>query len=215
CSPIDLPEALLVALALAAALETLHNMRLVHGALRPSNVMVLEDGRVKLMDLELAGLRDAQANEGLLAAEPPAEYLSPEQIRRAPATEKTDIYAFGVILYEMLCGVPPFQAPTRDAVLSKQLTETPTPMRRRRRAIPASVESARPGTHAGAPRPGRQPAAPRPPMPTRPPSSRRAPPAPARPPAAPPPLSPAPPAPSPLPSGPPSAVAPLWAKTYR
>ena len=141
-TPLDIPEALRVALDLGGSVETLHNMGLVHGALRPSNVMVLEDGRVKLMDLELAGLRDAQANEGLLAAEPPAEYLSPEQIRRAPATEKTDIYAFGVILYEMLCGVPPFQAPTRDAVLSKQLTETPTPMRRRRRAIPASVESA-------------------------------------------------------------------------
>ncbi|TMA53495.1 MAG: serine/threonine protein kinase [Deltaproteobacteria bacterium] len=141
-TPLDIPAALRLALDLGGSVETLHNMGLVHGALRPCNVMVLQDGRIKLMDLELAGLRDAQANEGLLAAEAPAEYLSPEQIRRAPATEKTDIYAFGVILYEMLCGVPPFQAPTRDAVLSKQLTETPTPMRRRRRAVPASVEAA-------------------------------------------------------------------------
>src|SRR2546422_643600 len=115
-------------------------MGLVHGALRPCNVMVLEDGRVKLMDLELAGLRDARPTDGSLVAKPSAEYLSPEQICRAPVTEKTDIYSFAVILYEMLCGVPPFQAETRDAVLEKHLTEPPPPMRPRR-AVPASVES--------------------------------------------------------------------------
>lgn len=140
--PLDVGAALRLALELGGAVETLHNMGVVHGGLRPRNVMVLEDGRVKLMDLELAGLRDTPAMEGVLGAEPPAEYLSPEQIRRAAVTEKTDIYAFGVILYEMLCGVPPFQAPTREAVLAKHLTETPVPMRRRQRAVPASVESA-------------------------------------------------------------------------
>jgi serine/threonine protein kinase len=140
--PLDVGAALRLALELGGAVETLHNMGVVHGALRPRNVMVLEDGRVKLMDLELAGLRDAPAMEGVLGAEPPAEYLSPEQIRRAAVTEKTDIYAFGVILYEMLCGVPPFQAPTRETLLAKHLTETPVPMRRRQRAVPASVESA-------------------------------------------------------------------------
>src|SRR5207302_7308641 len=137
---LDVDAALRLVLDLGAAVETLHNMGAVHGALRPRNVMVLEDGRVKLMDVELAGLRDAPATEGVLAAEPPAEYLSPEQIRRTPVTEKTDIYAFGVILYEMLCGVPPFQAPTREVILAKHLTETPVPIRRRRHGVSASVE---------------------------------------------------------------------------
>src|SRR5207302_1216525 len=82
---------------------------------------------VKLMDLELAGLRDARPTDGSLVAKPSAEYLSPEQICRAPVTEKTDIYSFAVILYEMLCGVPPFQAETRDAVLEKHLTAPPPP----------------------------------------------------------------------------------------
>ena len=139
---LDVDAALRLVLDLGAAVETLHNMGAVHGALRPRNVMVLEDGRVKLMDVELAGLRDAPAMESIFAAESPAEYLSPEQIRRAPVTEKTDIYAFGVVLYEMLCGVPPFQAPTREAILTKHLTETLVPVRRRRRGVPASVESA-------------------------------------------------------------------------
>jgi len=139
-APLDLSAAIRLALDLGGSVETLHNMGLVHGALRPCNVMVLEDGRVKLMDLELAGLRDARPTDGSLVAKPSAEYLSPEQICRAPVTEKTDIYSFAVILYEMLCGVPPFQAETRDAVLEKHLTEPPPPMRPRR-AVPASVES--------------------------------------------------------------------------
>ena len=53
----------------------------------------------------------------------PAEYLAPEQIRRAPATEKTDIYAFAAIVYGMLSGAPPFMAATRDAVIAKHLSE--------------------------------------------------------------------------------------------
>jgi len=132
--------ALGIALDLAGPLETLHNMGLVHGGLRPRNVMVLKDGRVKLMDVELIGVRDARALDGVINAEPPAEYLSPEQISRVPVTEKTDIYAFGVILYEMLCGVPPFRAATRAALLAKHQTETPVLLRRRRRAIPSGVE---------------------------------------------------------------------------
>lgn len=140
-TPLDVGAALRLALELGGALETLHNMGLVHGALRPRNVMVFEDGRVKLMDVELIGLRDAGARETALAAEPPAEYLSPEQVRRAPVSEGTDIYAFAVILYEMLCGAPPLQAATREAVLAKHLTETPALVRRRRRAVPVPVES--------------------------------------------------------------------------
>jgi serine/threonine protein kinase len=139
--PLDVSAALRMAIDLGGAVETLHNLGFVHGALRPRNVMVRGDGGVKLMDVELAGLRDAWAMKGISADESPPEYLSPEQISGLPATEATDVYAFAVILYEMLCGMPPFQAETREAVLAKHLTETPAPMRRRRRTIPGSVES--------------------------------------------------------------------------
>ena len=137
--PLDGGAAQRLALDLGGSLESLHNMGLVHGALRPRNVMVLADGRVKLMDVELAGLRDAPALDSALAARPPAEYLAPEQIRGARMTEKTDIYAFAVILYEMCYGRPPFEAATREAVLAKHLTEPPT-LPRRRSADLASVE---------------------------------------------------------------------------
>ncbi len=130
-----------LALEVGGAVEALHSLGLVHGALRPRNVMILEDGSVKLMDVELAGLRDSLATEGLITAEPPPEYLSPEQIRRAPVTQEADVYAFAAMLYEMLCGVPPFEAATREDVLAKHLADTPVPLRQRRRTIAPSVES--------------------------------------------------------------------------
>src|SRR5262245_49508096 len=71
------------ALDLGGAVEALHNLGLVHGALRPRNVMVLADGTIKLMDVELAGLRDTPTPKGGPAMDPPAEYLAPEQITQA------------------------------------------------------------------------------------------------------------------------------------
>jgi serine/threonine protein kinase len=139
--PLDVDAALRMTIELGGAVETLHNMGQLHGALRPRNVMVDTDGRVTLMDVELAGLRAAPAMQDIVGNEPPAEYLSPEQSRAVLVTETTDIYAFAVIVYEMFCGRPPFQAKTREAVLAKHRTEPPVPMRRWRRTVPASVES--------------------------------------------------------------------------
>ena len=116
--PLEVQTALRIAIDLGGAVETLHNMGLVHGALRPSNVMIASDGHATLMDVELIGARAAQAVHGILIDEPPPEYLSPEQIRQAPVTDTTDVYAFAVILYEMLCGLPPFQGDTREAILA-------------------------------------------------------------------------------------------------
>lgn len=140
--PLEVATALRWALELGAAIEALHNVGIVHGALRPRNVMIADSGSVKLMDVELTDLRDELVRTGMVSPDAPPEYLSPEQVRGGPASEKTDVYAFGVMLYEMLCGAPPFRGATGDATLAKHLTEAPTSMRRRRRAVPASVNSA-------------------------------------------------------------------------
>jgi putative ABC transport system substrate-binding protein len=135
--PLDFGTSRRWVLDLGGAIEVLHNLGRVHGAIRPRNVMVLADGRVKLMDIELAGLRDTPA---LRDGNAPAEYLAPEQVNGGLWNEKTDSYAFGTLVYDVFCGGPPFQAGSRDAVLAKQLSEAPTPMRRRR-PVPASVEN--------------------------------------------------------------------------
>ena len=141
-APLERHAALRIGLELGGAVETLHNMGFVHGAINPRNVAVLDDGRVKLLDVELAGLRDAREIQGLVSTDPPAEYLAPEQIQKAPITEKTDIYAFGVVLYALLSGAPPFEATTRDAVCAKHLKDAPVPIHRRHDGIPASVSRA-------------------------------------------------------------------------
>jgi serine/threonine protein kinase len=140
--PLEIAAALRLALDLGGAVETLHNMGFIHSALSPRNVVVLEDGRIKLLDIELAGLRDARELQGLVNAEPSPEYLSPEQISKAPVNEKTDIYAFGSIAYELLCGLPPFHGGTRELILNKHLKESPVPIRKRRPEVPGSVERA-------------------------------------------------------------------------
>src|SRR5438132_6036776 len=141
-TPLGVNAALRLALELGGAVETLHNMGFIHGAIRPRNVMVLEDGHVKLLDVELAGIRDAREIQGLVNADPQAEYLSPEQIQKGPVTEKTDIYAYGTVLQELLSGAPPFQGSTRDAIFTKHLKDAPIPIHRRRDGVPASVSRA-------------------------------------------------------------------------
>jgi eukaryotic-like serine/threonine-protein kinase len=141
-APLDVHAAVRTALELGGAVQALHNIGFVHGAINPRNVVVLEDGRVKLLDIELAGLRDAREVQALANGEQPAEYLSPEQIQKVPLTEKTDIYAFGVLLYQLLSGVPPFQGSTRDAIFAKHLMDAPVPIHHRRDGVPASVSRA-------------------------------------------------------------------------
>jgi len=104
-------------------------------------VVVDEGWHVKLLDVELSGLRGERLPRAIGGGEAPQEYLALEQIRRSAVTEETDVYGFGVMLYEMLAGAPPFQAKTRDALLKKQVAESPLPLRRRRRAVPAAVDS--------------------------------------------------------------------------
>jgi serine/threonine protein kinase len=139
--PLEIGEALRLALDLGGAIETLHNLGIVHAAVRPCNVRILSQGRLKLMDLEIAGLRGAPELHEQLSETAPADYLAPEQVRGAPLSDKTDVYAFGLTLYELLCGVPPFRNDSRDAVLSAQLDEAPPRMRRRRSGIPKGVQT--------------------------------------------------------------------------
>lgn len=132
--------ALRLAVEMGGPVETLHTVGLVHGAIRPGN-FVVADGRVTLMDVETIALRDVPALQRLVAARSPAAYLAPEQIEGRPVTEKTDVYAFGATLYELLSGAPPFEAPARESVLDMHLNATPPLMRPRRRTVPVSVEA--------------------------------------------------------------------------
>jgi len=140
-SPRDIAQDLRLAVELGGALEALHNAGYIHGGLRPRNVVLSDDGQLKLLDVELCGLRDQLELTDLVGEKPPLERLSPEQIRRGSVTEKTDIYAFALVVYEMLCGILPFQVGTPQSAAGEHLMTAAVPMRHRRRTIPRAVDS--------------------------------------------------------------------------
>jgi len=108
--PVD--EAFAITDSLLAALIAAHEQGLVHRDVKPGNVLVTRDGRVKLADFGIAKAAEAMT-AGLTATGQvmgTPNYLSPEQVEGHDATAKTDLYATGVVLYEMLTGAPPFTA---------------------------------------------------------------------------------------------------------
>lgn len=110
------PRALDLAIQVARALEVSHGIGVVHRDLNPRNVMVTEDGRVKILDFGLAlnqaaGLAPVAEAEGSgLSGTLP--YMAPEQVRAEPVDARTDLYSLGAVLFEMVCGRRPFVAPT-------------------------------------------------------------------------------------------------------
>jgi eukaryotic-like serine/threonine-protein kinase len=137
----DVTATLQLAIELGGPLETLHNQGLVHAAVRPDNFVITEHDGVKLLDVELVALRDVPALHRSIVEGSPAAYLAPEQIEGQPASEKSDVYAFGVLLYQMLAGVPPFEASGGEAFVDDP-QEAPRLLSQRGLAVPVSAEAA-------------------------------------------------------------------------
>jgi serine/threonine protein kinase len=140
----DMPTVLHLAIQVADGLAAAHRAGVIHRDIKPENIMIAsQSNEIKIMDFGIARLREADAATRLTRAGSimgtPA-YMAPEQIEGKPISEKTDIYAFGIVLYEMLSNHVPFTAPTPAAVLIKQLKEAPVPLRKLRREIPAQLE---------------------------------------------------------------------------
>jgi serine/threonine-protein kinase len=150
--PLPLPRALAICEQITASLADAHGHGIVHRDLKPDNVMLCEQGKrtdvVKVLDFGIAKLRD-ERTEGVPAAVTRAgdllgtpQYMAPEQIRGDAVDARTDVYALGAVVYEMLTGRLPFEAPTVMAILSKHLTEMPPPPSQRRPdlGIPPQVD---------------------------------------------------------------------------
>jgi serine/threonine protein kinase/Tol biopolymer transport system component len=131
-SPLPIAEALGIAAQIAGALEAAHEQRIIHRDLKPSNVKIREDGTVKVLDFGLATALDSQMRRdtGASRSSPgPADatqtgalfgtpaYMSPEQARGQAVDRRTDLWAFGCILYEMLTGRQTFEGDSATEVL--------------------------------------------------------------------------------------------------
>jgi eukaryotic-like serine/threonine-protein kinase len=112
----------------ALALGVAHEARVVHRDVKPANILVREDGLVKLTDFGIARAVDASGHTraGDLLGTP--SYISPEQALGRPATGASDLYALGVVAHEMLSGAKPFDKPTPIATAMSHLHEAPPPL---------------------------------------------------------------------------------------
>ena len=121
-----LPEedALAIAVLVANALEAAHVRGIVHRDVKPHNILLAPDGRVKVTDFGIAWAAGASQLTATNAVLGTAHYLSPEQVTHHAIDGRTDVYGLGVVLFEMLTGMTPFTGDTLVAVAMKQATET-------------------------------------------------------------------------------------------
>jgi serine/threonine-protein kinase len=139
-TPIDPWQAAGLAAQVAEALDAAHRAGLVHRDIKPANVLLSSDGRVKVADFGIAkAVAEADLTQpGLMVGT--AKYLAPEQVRGEAVDPRTDLYSLGVVLYEMLCGRPPFLADTDAATALARLQRDPLRPRQVRAGIPKALE---------------------------------------------------------------------------
>jgi serine/threonine-protein kinase len=132
-------KAIDITLQLLAALRFAHKRDIVHRDVKPHNVMVLRDGRIKVADFGIARAGDSEMTEvGSIVGT--AQYLSPEQARGQQVGPASDLYSVGVVLYEMLTGRVPFTGDSAVSIAMKQVQEVPVPPRQIDPSIPVELE---------------------------------------------------------------------------
>jgi Tol biopolymer transport system component len=120
--PLPVQEALMVARQIAEALEAAHEKGIVHRDLKPANIKITPDGTVKVLDFGLA-MTIEETPEGVIAGT--AAYMSPEQARGKAVDKRTDIWAFGCVLFEMLTARPAFRGETVSDTIAAVLEREP------------------------------------------------------------------------------------------
>jgi predicted Ser/Thr protein kinase len=124
-----------------AALGAAHARGLVHRDVKPANIMLMPDGRVKLMDLGIARAAAGETLTQTAAMLGTAQYLSPEQAQGQDVDYRSDLYSLGCCLYEMLTGTVPFRGATPVAIAYRHVREDPAPPRLLNPDVPPSLEA--------------------------------------------------------------------------
>jgi serine/threonine-protein kinase len=123
--PLPVSEAIDIAGQVSRALEAAHARDIVHRDVKPENIFITRDGGVKLLDFGLASTSDG-AMSGASGLEGTVAYMSPEQAEGHRAEAPSDVWALGVVLFEMLAGIRPFAAETPSATIERIRTSEPT-----------------------------------------------------------------------------------------
>jgi len=137
--PLPVLTALEISRQIAAALDAAHRGGLVHRDIKPHNVLMNQEGKVKVTDFGIAKLASESEDTGVIIGS--VHYISPEQARGEATTPSSDIYSLGAVMFEMLTGHTMFEAENAMAVAHKQIYDKPPLPRTLRPDIPPAVES--------------------------------------------------------------------------
>jgi len=138
--PLKIAEAVHIALQIAKGLESAHEKGVVHRDVKPANVMVDEKGHVTVMDFGLALLTEGSKLTKLDTTVGTVAYMSPEQAQGAAVDHRTDVWALGCVLYEMVSGQRPFLGQYDQALLYEIVHEEPEPLTGLRTGVPIELE---------------------------------------------------------------------------
>src|SRR5687767_4808349 len=137
--PSPIPIAIDYTRQVLSALRFAHRAGIVHRDIKPHNVIVDREGRVKVADFGIARAGTSQMTEaGSIIGT--AQYLSPEQARGAPVDQTSDLYSVGIVLYELLTGSVPFNGDTPVEIAMKHLSQTPQPPSALRADVPEDLD---------------------------------------------------------------------------
>jgi serine/threonine protein kinase len=136
--PLPLEKAALWATDLAAAIARAHRAKVIHGDIKPANILITKEGQVKLGDFGIARFATQVSNSGVLMGTP--AYLSPEQIQGDPQDTRSDLFSLGIILYQMTTGVQPFSGSSVSAVCAQIVAITPPPPSHHNPSLPAAFD---------------------------------------------------------------------------
>ena len=137
-SPVPFAKAAIWTADLASALSFAHRAGIIHGDVKPSNIRITEDDKVKLVDFGVARFASQSSGSDRVLGTP--AYLSPEQIEGRKQDGRSDLFSLGVVLYEMLTGVRPFTGDSLGDVCAQILTAEPVAPSKRNTRVPAAFD---------------------------------------------------------------------------
>ena len=135
---LDIREALNISVQIASGLSAAHENRIIHRDIKPQNIIMSRDGKVKVTDFGIAKVADSTTVTTTAAGT--VHYISPEQARGGYSAERSDIYSLGITMYEMVTGRVPFEGETNVAVALMHIQSEMVPPRKLEPSIPVSFE---------------------------------------------------------------------------
>ncbi|HPJ75284.1 MAG TPA: Stk1 family PASTA domain-containing Ser/Thr kinase [Clostridia bacterium] len=137
--PLEIKETIDISLQIFAALEHAHTNGIIHRDIKPQNILISKNGKIKVTDFGIAKAINAQTLTTDNKTFGSVHYISPEQAKGGFLSSSTDLYSTGIVMYEMLTGKVPFDADTPIAIVMKHLQDNPTPPIEIREDIPEEL----------------------------------------------------------------------------